>query len=252
LGLEDLDIKGNNLVNAENYITMSSKLIQILIILVALIVPGCAWENLPSETQDVTPQRVIQVRMQLGGAKREDLFYYIVFNLSGDPAKKPLAIFDGVDRGKNWTVYYMWGKPPNRNLGLYRGYGGEGTGGSNLIDQIPVEQAFLNELMEGTSVTGDQMTLRIDLTNIAIGNGIFNLNMIVCNQAIDAESQFEYEYDPYIVDSFYDGGISIDFFGNADTWNETYNPQEEIPNEHEDIAPPEADIIDWSFRIISR
>ncbi|MCX6645987.1 MAG: hypothetical protein NTY09_06485 [bacterium] len=231
---------------------MAKKLIQILVIILSFAISGCAWENISKEGEEPEPQRVIQVRMQVGGAKREDIFYYIVFNLSGDPAKKPLAIFDGVDRGKNWTVYYMWGKPPNHNLGLYRGYGGEGTGGSNLIDQPPVEQAFLNELMEGTSISGDQITLRIDLTKIAIGNGIFNLNMIVCNQAIDSESQFEYEFDPLVADSFYSGGISIDFFGIADTWNETNNPQEDIANEREELAPPEADIIDWSFRIISR
>jgi hypothetical protein len=55
-----------------------------------------------------------------------------------------------------------------------------------------------------------------------------------------------------VADSFFSGGISIDFFGIADTWNENNNPQEETSNEHEDRAPPEADIIDWSFRIISR
>lgn len=234
-------------------VIMSRKLIQIFTIILLVFNCGCAWENLPEEgNDDPKPQRVIQVKMQLGGAKREDIFYYIVFNLSGDPANKPLPIFDGEDRGKNWTVYYMYGKPPNRDLGLYRGYGGEGTGGSNLIDSQPLEAAYLNELMEGTSTSGDQITIRIDLTEIPIGNGIFNLNMIVCNQAIDAESQIEYEFDPYVVDAFLDGGVSIDFFGTADLWNETYNPQEEIPNEHEDVAPPGADIINWNFRIISR
>jgi hypothetical protein len=234
-------------------ITMRVKLIHIILFSISLWPYGCAYANInkdaPSEPK---PQRVIQIKMQLGGAKREDIFYYIVFNLSGDAAKKPMPIFDGTDRGKNWTVYYVWGKPPNRDLGLYRGYGGEGVSGGNLVDNAPTEQAFLNELMEGTNTAGDQITLRIDLTKIPIGNGIINMNMIVCNQAIDAESQIEYEYPPYVVDAFFDGGISIDFFGTADTWNETYNPQEEDSNEHEDGAPPGADIVDWNFRIISR
>jgi hypothetical protein len=236
--------------NKRDSITMRPKLIYLLLILLVIPQTGCAYDNLPKGEQE--NQTIIQVTMRLGGAKREDYFYYIVFNLSGDPEKKPRPIFDGEDRGKNWSVYYVWGWPPDHELGIYRGYGGEGVNGGNLIDVFPIEEAFLNELLPGTNANGDQFTLRIDLTDVPLASGIINMNMIVCNQAIDAESQFEYEFDPYVFDSFYNYGISININGTADFWNEVHNPQEDIPNEHEDIAPPEADIIGWHFQIVSR
>jgi len=230
---------------------MLRKLIPILCLITISLNIGCAWENLPEG--EVIDQKIIQVTMKLGGAMHEDLFYYIVFNLSGDLGKKPYSIFDGEDRGKYWTVYYMYGAPPYRDRGLYRGLGGISLSGNVLIDQFPKTQDFATELLPGTNVQGDSMTLKIDLTELPLVSDIVNLNMIVCNQAIDAESKFEYEYEPYVFDSFMDRGLSIDIGGHDSYWSEAMEEykQELFPNEHEDTAPPEADIIHWNFQVIT-
>ncbi len=231
---------------------MRYKLVIILYILALIPMCGCAWENLPEG--EVEEKKIIQVTMRLGGKMRSDLFYYIVFNLSGDPDKKPYSVFDGEDRGKNWTVYYMWGTPPFEPTGLYRGFGCKGISGNDLIDNFPDKEDFINELLPGTNVSGDSMTLRIDMTNLPLTSGYINLNMIVCNQAIDAQSKFEYEYDPYVFDSFYERGITMNLLGYETFWSEqqSENAQEEFPNEQEETAPPEADIINWRFQVISK
>ena len=229
---------------------MSKKILVILCMLTLFSAVSCAWENLPEGEQEI--KRIIQVTMRLGGTMRTDLFYYIVFNLSGDPNKKPYSVFDGEDRGKYWTVYYMYGQPPYEDLDLYRGFGGKGTDGSSRIDRFPTEQDELNELLLGTSIQGDQMTLRIDLTELKLKSPIMNMNMIVCNQAIDAQSKFEYKYIPCVWDSFYAQGVTIDLMGTDYYWNEQSDPMEQISNEHEDTASPEANIIGWYFQIVSR
>lgn len=229
------------------------KFLRIILTLVPLVsLCSCAWENLPEGEQQ--KQRIVQVTMRLGGPMRSDLFYYIVFNLSNDPSKKPYSVFEGEDRGKYWSVYYMWGTPPYQPTGLYRGLGGKGAGGTNLIDRFPTKRDYLIELLPGTVVEGDHMTLVIDLSKFSLpeDNLTVNMNMIVCNQAIDATSRVEYEYDPYVFDSFYARGISMTFSSTSDFWDELHNPQETIPNEREDTAPPEANIIDWRFQIITR
>jgi len=225
----------------------------LLITSLSYLLTSCAWENLPEG--EVKKQRIVQVTMRLGGAMRPDLFYYIVFNLSGDPNKKPYSVFEGEDRGKYWTVYYMWGTPPHRDTDLYRGFGGKSKSGSNLIDKPPIPRRDLIELLPGTVVEGDHMTLVINLTDLPFpetGNVIVNMNMIVCNQAIDAVSRIEYEYEPYVFDSFLNRGISMTLTSVADYWDEFHNQQEHIPNEHEDVAPPEANIVDWRFQIVTR
>ena len=77
---------------------MLKKLIPILCLIVLSLNIGCAWENLPEGEVEV--QKIIQVTMRLGGAMHEDLFYYIIFNVSGDPDNKPYSVFEGDDRGK--------------------------------------------------------------------------------------------------------------------------------------------------------
>ena len=231
---------------------MIRKTYTILLILLLPLFVGCAWENLPEG--GVEDRFIVKFIMRMNGAMRENLFYYIVFNLSGVPGNYPQSNFEGDDRGENWNIYYMYGKPPNRPLDLYRGFGGTFKG-ENLIDRKPEERLFLNELTSETVVEGDHMIVVVDLTeiqNFKWFNGIINLNMIVCNQAIDEESRFEYEYDPFVYDSFYGGGIAIDLNGSADFWDEAHDPLEELPNEQEDIAPPEADIVNWRVQIISK
>lgn len=210
---------------------------------------GCAWENLPEGQQK--KQVIVQTTMRLAGDLNPNYFYYIVFNVTGKPDNKPQSIFDGDDRGKFWNVYYMWGTPPFRATGLYRGFGGTSKSGKNLVDREPKENAYLNELLPGTIVEGSSITLRINLTGLVIPGNVINMNMIVCNQAIDATSKLEYEHDPFVFDSFYAGGITINLAGTYDFFNEALNPQENLPNENEDIAPPSANIVNWNFQIIS-
>ena len=224
----------------------------ILYILIAIQFSGCAWENLPEgETEE---QLIIEVTMRMAGAMHPDLFYYIVFNVTGDSDKKPYSVFDGEDRGKYWNIYYMWGRPPYEDTGLWRGLGGKGIGGNDLIDNFPTEEGYLTELRSGTTQEGDHLTLRIDLSDIGYEFTSINMNMIVCNQAIDADSRLEYEYDPLVYDSFFSRGITINLAGTEDYWDENQptNAQEIYSNEREDDAPPEADIVYWSFVIVSR
>ena len=215
------------------------------------MVSGCAWSNEEDLTQP--KNTVIQITMRLGGAIRNDLFYYFVFNLSGDPLKKPYSVFDNTsDRGKYWSVYYMYGTPPRKETGIYRGFGGTNKQGKPRIDNPPLEQDYLSELLPINNIQGNQFILRIDLGKRSLKK--INMNMIVCNQAIDAESRLEYEYDAYVYDSFYDHGLTLDLTGYTLTWNEsqTQYSQETISNEHEDVAPPEANIVDWQFTILSK
>jgi hypothetical protein len=224
----------------------------ILYILISFQFAGCAWENLPEgETEE---QLIVEVTMRMAGAMRPELFYYIVFNITGDPEKKPYSVFEGEDRGKYWNVYYMWGTPPFEETGLWRGLGGTNAEGENRIDIPPTEQAYLTELRPGTTQEGDHLTLRIDLSDIGYDFTSINMNMIVCNQAIDAESRLEYQYDPLVYDSFFARGITINLDGTEDYWDENQptNAQEIYPNEREDDAPPEADIVYWRFVIVSR
>jgi hypothetical protein len=229
-----------------------SSIILYAIATLACLNSGCAWENLPEGVQE--KQVIVQVTMRVGGPMRTDLFYYIVFNLSGKADNKPYSVFDGDDRGKNWTVYYMWGTPPNEPTGLYRGLGGKAKDGSNRIDKFPQSQ-YLNEL-RSVDVGGDHMTLVIDLSAFSIPSTYtLNMNMIVCNQAIDAVSRQEYIYDPRVFDSFYARGISMNITPTADFWDEMHNPMEpplQPKNEYEYMAPPEANIVDWRFQIIVR
>jgi hypothetical protein len=205
----------------------------------------------PLEVRIVEPpphNLIVQVSMRLRGAINPDFFYYIVFNNSGDPAAKPWSVFDGEDRGKNWSLYYMYGSPPTRATDLYRGAGGLGGEGENLVDQPPLDRASIPELLPGTIVEDDRITLRIDLGGPDFQS--LNMNMIVCNQAIDAESKVSYEFDPYVFDSFYDNGITLDPTEGITQWSESTHPQEQIPNEYENTAPASADIVDWVFQIV--
>jgi hypothetical protein len=227
------------------------------IFLLLLLSSGCGWQNLPQGEQQ--GQTIIEVTMRAGGPLDSKLFYYIVFNFSQKPGNKPDSIFEGDKRGKYWNVYYMWGTPPLKTTQIYRGFGGVNQSGTNLLDNSPLQQEYLNELLPGTSVEGDHMTLRIDLTPFKISptkNIILNMNMIVCNQAMDAESKTYYgQYLPYVFDSFYSNGISMNISTTTDFFNEQLYPQEPPlmpPNEHEDVAPANANIIDWTFQVISR
>ncbi len=213
---------------------------------------GCAWENLPEGEQE--SQLIVEVTMRMAGAMRPDFFYYIVFNLSGDSAKKPYDVFEGEDRGKYWTVYYMWGTPPYKQTDIYRGFGGTTKDEENLIDREPVERERLNELRSGTGQEGDTLTLRIDLSDLDPFLTSINMNMIICNQAIDAKSRLEYEYDPWVYDSFIDRGLTINLKGLDDYWdeNQVENQMEYKQNANEDIAPPAGDIVYWRFQIVSR
>jgi hypothetical protein len=142
----------------------------------------------------------------------------------------------------------MYGSPPTRATDLYRGAGGLGGEGENLVDQPPLDRASIPELLPGTIVEDDRITLRIDLGGPDFQS--LNMNMIVCNQAIDAESKVSYEFDPYVFDSFYDNGITLDPTEGITQWSESTHPQEQIPNEYENTAPASADIVDWVFQIV--
>lgn len=232
---------------------MLKKIAIILYIFVlTMMVAGCAWENLPIDGEEVQT-RYIRVNMRLGGPMNPEYYYYIVFNLSGDTDKKPYTIFDGEDRGKYWTVYYMYGQPPNRVLDLYRGFGGTSPDGDYRVDDRPTQRYDLNEVKDGTNIGGDQITLVVDLTDFGLIPDSINLNMIVCTQAIDLESKYEYEWDPYVFDSFYERGITISLNSVDPWWGEAnYEDKLEVfPNENEETAPPGADIIDWYFTVIT-
>jgi hypothetical protein len=225
----------------------------VILYMMALCVPmGCAWENLPEG--GVKTEQVVRVTMRLGGSMDPKYFYYIVFNLSGNPAKKPYSVFDGLDRGRNWSIYYVWGTPPYRDTDVYRGLGSIGASRKRRIDEPPVEMNLLNELLPGSVVEGDHMTLRIRISDLGVDLGSINMNMIVCNQAIDGESRLYYTYDPYVFDSFYERGITMNLKGTEDLWDEVQieNQQESTPNEHELTAPPETNIIGWRFQIENR
>ena len=100
----------------------------ITISLLLLIVTGCAWENVDETEGKQYP--IWEVKMVMEGSINQNLYYIIMFNFSGDENLQPFPEIDGEDRGRNWDVYYMYGKPGDRPevapepLGFYKGEGG--------------------------------------------------------------------------------------------------------------------------------
>ena len=152
----------------------------------------------------------------------------------------------------------MYGTPPHKALGLYRGLAGKNINGGNMLDLPLQDQENCPELVAGTDVSGDHMTLRLDLSKFILpksNSWTICMNEIVCNQPIDTTSRQETEYTeyaPYVFDSF-NPGLSLLLSPTADLWNNQLNymePPYAPQNEHEDVAPPEANIVDWYFQVI--
>ena len=99
----------------------------ISISLLLFILTGCAWENV--DESETAQYPIWEVRMVMEGSLNANLYYIIAFNFSGDETLMPFPEIDGEDRGRNWDVYYMYGKPGDRPevatkpLGFYKGIG---------------------------------------------------------------------------------------------------------------------------------
>jgi hypothetical protein len=155
-------------------------------------------------------------------------YYFIVLNFSGDPAKLPLADFDGLDRGRNWDIYYVYGKPgdepygPNADpLDFYKGEGGTtSTGGELPIETDPkkrrkdpqkpassqtkldLKPTILRDKIEfldaritsspiidgGPPIASNTIYLKLNFKTLPAFPPIVNMNMIVSSLGIDVLS----------------------------------------------------------------
>jgi len=113
----------------------------IITAIVMILACGCAWENIPPGEGEAN--RIWEIRMVMEGSIDLSTYYFIVFNISGDPAQLPVADFDGLDRGRNWDFYYVYGKPGADPFSGFADpldfYKGEGGGTAVTGGELPIE-----------------------------------------------------------------------------------------------------------------
>ena len=257
------------------------------VILMALLPLGCAWENVaPGEG---ATNRIWEIRMVMEEAVNTSMYYYIVFNFTGDPVKIPVATFDGLDRGQYWDLYYLYGRPgdypdgPNlKPLDFYQGEGGtQTTGGELPVDTDPQKRRkdpqkpastqnkldILPELLTnqpeyltatitsspiidgGPPIANNTIYLRLNFRSFPKFPSIVNMNMIISSLGIDLLSN-----DP---NDDYDALVWDSFEGKGislnidqhDDFREGEGFTVEVTDAFVPGRPPSANIVSWSVTI---
>lgn len=219
----------------------------LIIILLVLLLTGCAWENLPEE--GVTPDFRIRITLRVQGSINKDLFYFIVFNFSGIPDNKPEPYFEDDERGSHWDAYYMYGNPQMTGLDYWRAVAGTTQKGYNRLDLRPIPS---NEMIEfvptsipvpGVSPTGNKLVLELDFGKLKPPKSI-NMNMMVASLPFDRIDNPDDQWDAMIYDSFLFDGVTLNLGGSETDFHEHDFKVEEEENIGEN-PPPDANIIFW-------
>jgi len=224
------------------------KIINMLIIMhLVLLLTGCAWENLPEE--GYTPDLRIRIILRVQGQIDPGIFYFIVFNFSGDPAKKPKPEFEDDERGLYWDAYYMYGNPRMTGLDYWKAVAGTTKKGYNRLDLRPTPSYDMVEFVTSTvpkpgiTPTSNKLVLDLDFGKLKPPNSI-NMNMMVASLPFDRIDNPDDIWDAVIYDSFLLEGVTLNLGGNETDFNEEDFRVEEQENIGEN-PPPNANIISW-------
>jgi len=226
-----------------------------ILILFLLFPAGCAWENIPEGNQE-KPLRV-RITMDVQGKIDANLFYFIVFNFSGDTKQMPKPDFEGDERGKYWDAYYMYGNPRLTGNDFYRGVAGKTKSGENRLDKRPIPSAYMNEFVSTSSPTPggpppstSQIKLELDFGVVDMDKfKSINMNMMVSSLPFDRIDNPDDQYDAFVYDNFEDNGVTLPLSGGKTDFNEEEYKKETQENIGEN-PPPNANIIDWRLLIL--
>jgi hypothetical protein len=228
--------------------------ILLILILAFLLQSGCAWENLP-EGDETEKDLRMTITFRVQGQLDPNLFYFIVFNFSGDPSKKPKPDFEDEERGLNWDAYYMYGNPRLEGHDFYRGLGiGQTKDGTPYLDLRPVQSKKLTEFVTTsyppvkTIPVGNQIVLELDFGKTKPPPSV-NMNMMVSSLPIDRVDNPDDGYDALVYDSFKFDGITLNLGGTKTDFHEQETPMEDEENIGEN-PPPNANIIFWRVQIL--
>jgi hypothetical protein len=220
--------------------------------LIPLLQAGCAWENI--DEGDTDDDFRMQIELRVKGSIDPNLFYFIVFNFSGDKDQKPIPDFEDEERGLYWDAYYMYGNPRLTGHNFYRGIAGTAKDGNPKLDKRPAPS---NELWEfvptskptvGTSPTGNSIMLELDF-GLNKPPSIVNMNMMVSSLPFDRVDNPDDPYDALIYDSFLFDGVTLNIGGSTKDFHEQDFKVEQDENIGEN-PPPNADITFWRVLVI--
>lgn len=248
-----------------------------LLIALALLPAGCAYENDEGET---SANDIIEVRMTFADpVNPERFFYYLVFNFDEVDSHTPFVDIDAFqDRGRigeNWDIYYVYGRPGEpqapQPVAFYKGFGGNDYGltdgplrtdnrGTKYIDVLPQRpfDASSLEFISATVVSGSTNpgnpsvdivngnTLQFQFRAIEFPIAPFSLPrtgkakvaMFVTNQGIDDVSNPDDLIDDCVVfDEFIEDVVFIDLTQKPE-WTEDTDPQENFEEVRLPRNPP--------------
>ena len=226
-----------------------------ILILLAALMTGCAWENIP-EGPEVKPLR-IRITMDVQGKIDPNVFYFFVFNFSGDSKQMPKPEFEGDLRAKFWDAYYMYGNPRLTGHDFYRGIGGKTKTGANRLDRRPTPSNYLTEFISTSSPTPGAPPPSTNRIKLELDFGVVdmtkyksvNMNMMSSSLPLDRIDNPDDQYDAFIYDNFLDNGVTLVLSSGKTDFNEQEYQKEQDENigEH---PPANANIIDWRVLIL--
>ena len=225
-----------------------------ILVIVVLFLISCAWENVPIGGE---PDNLrVQITMELQGQIDKTLFYFFVFNFSGNPDKKPEPEFEDDKRGLNWDVYYMYGNPRLSGYDFWRGMRGITEAGTQALDDRPIPSQEMFEFVPTSRPTplndpsGKKITLELDFGNLPTDKyKSINMNMMVSSLPFDRIDNPDDLFDAFIYDSFLFDGVTIVLDGNKIDFNDT-EFQVEVEENIGENPPPNANIVDWRLLIL--
>lgn len=224
-----------------------------ILVLLSLLAGGCAWENLPEE--GVQKDFRLKITMRVQGTIDKNLFYFMVFNFSGDTSKKPKPEFEDDERGMYWDAYYMYGNPRLTGNDFYRAVAGTTQQGYNRLDLRPIASYEMVEFVPSSSPKPgtvpqnlNSIVLELDFGKITPPNKI-NLNMMVSSLPFDRIDNPDDQWDATIYDSFLFEGVTLNLSGSDTDFNEEEYKVEDDENIGEN-PPPNANIIFWRVQIL--
>jgi len=223
----------------------------IILVLLPFILGGCAWENIEGEVEQ---NLRLRIEMQVQGTIDPNLFYFIVFNFSGDANQKPVPDFEDDERGLYWDAYYMYGNPRGTGWDFYRALAGTAKDGNPRLDKRPTPSDYLFEFVPtsqptpGTTPSGNKLILELDFGTMDTPAKV-NMNMMVSSLPFDRVDNPDDPYDALIYDSFLFDGVTLNLNGNVKDFHEEDFKVEQEENIGEN-PPPNANITFWRVRIL--
>ena len=227
-------------------------------ILLILILPGisngCAWENIPEEGGEKDFR--VRISMRVQGQIDPNLFYFFVFNFSGNQSKKPKPDFEHEERGMYWQAYYMYGNPRLEGHDFYRGVAGKTKDGRNRLSLRPIPS---NEMFEfvptsvpkpGSTPSGNTISLELDFGKYEDVPSRINLNMMVSSLPFDRiDNPVDDLWEAFVYDSFLFEGVTLNITGYKTDFHEQ-DFKVEVEENLGENPPPNASIVFWRVLLL--